>query len=369
MNDKKKIMLLSCKDNTFYNFRAEMILKLKEIGFEVVLVCPYGEKIDYFTDKGFRFIDLPMKRRSKNPFEDLKLYKAYKKLLKQERPDVVLTYTSKPSIYGGYACGKLKIPYIANDAGLMASGDKLLDRLVTKMSAVGEKKAACVMYQNPEERDVMNRYFKNKVHYRLIPGSGVNLEHFAFEPYPESEDKIVFDFVARIMQSKGIEEYLKCAEIVHAKHPNTEFRIFGAYDDDTYKAKIDELDKTGVVKYMGVQLNMRPFIKECHAAIHPSYYEGMTNVVLEHSASGRPCIGSNVAGVRDGIDDGKTGYVFEVKNVDSMVEAVEKFLSISHEQKVAMGIAARKKMEDEFDRNIVTNVYIEEINKILEKQK
>ena len=118
---------------------------------------------------------------------------------------------------------------------------------------------------------------------------------------------------------------------------------------------------------MGVQMNMRPFIEECHAAIHPSYYEGMTNVVLEHSASGRPCIGSDISGVYESIEDGKTGYICKVRNSGSLIDAVEHFINLSHEKKVVMGKAAREKMEREFDRNIVTNIYIEEINRILAK--
>ena len=112
---------------------------------------------------------------------------------------------------------------------------------------------------------------------------------------------------------------------------------------------------------------MKPFITAAHAAIHPSYYEGMTNVVLEHSSMGRPCIGSNIPGVKEGIDDGKTGFLFEPKNVESMVEAVEKFLSLTHDEKSCMGIQARLKMEREFSRDIVIDAYSEEIRKNIGK--
>lgn len=111
-------------------------------------------------------------------------------------------------------------------------------------------------------------------------------------------------------------------------------------------------------------MDMKPFIQTAHAVIHPSHYEGMTNVVLEHSAMGRVCIGSDIPGVREGIEDGKTGYLFEVRNVKSMIKAMNKFLVLSHEEKVAMGRAARLKMEREFDRNIVTEIYLEEIQKV-----
>ena len=141
--------------------------------------------------------------------------------------------------------------------------------------------------------------------------------------------------------------------------------IYGDYDDNSYREKVKRLEKRGIVEYGGVNLDMKPCIESAHAVIHPSYYEGMTNVVLEHSAMGRPCLGSNIPGVREGIEDGKTGFLFEVKNVDSMVAAVKKFIELPYEDKVKMGKAARAKMEREFDRKIVTKVYLDEIKSII----
>ncbi len=359
-----KILLLSPKDNNFYNFRKEMILKLVELGYEVVLVCPYGQKIDFFTEKGCRFVDIPVDRRGKNILKDLKLIFAYRHLLKSEKPDLVLTYTGKSSIYGGYVCGKMKIPYIVNNAGLMETTG-LFDRFMKFLYKKGFRKAACIMFQNDLEKNVIEQVLHNKVLYRRIPGSGVNLSEFAYKAYPKADDVVMFNYVARIVKIKGIDEFLECAKIIKAKYENTRFVIYGDYDDELYKQKIADLGKQKIVEYGGVQLDMKPYIEQAHAVIHPSYYEGMTNVVLEHSAMGRPCIGSDIPGVADGIEDGKTGFVFKVKDVDSMVMAVEKFLTLTYEQKAAMGVAAREKMEKEFDRNIVTDIYLEEIGRVL----
>lgn len=359
-----KIMLISPKDNNFYNFRSELILKLHEMGNEVILVCPYGKKIDFFTERGCRFIDVSMDRRGTSIINDLKLVRAYAQLLKVERPSVVLTYTSKPSIYAGFVCGIMKIPYIVNNAGLMETRG-LFDIFMKILYKIGWSKASCMMYQNTQERDVIQKIVGKKMHYRDIPGSGVNIEAFPFTEYPENDETITFNYVARIVQIKGIDEFLECARIVRKKHKNVRFVLYGDYDDEHYYTKVESLQKEGIVKYGGVQIDMKPYIASAHAVIHPSYYEGMTNVVLEHSSMGRPCIGSNIPGVREGIDDGKTGFLFEVKNVDSMVRAVERFLLLTHDEKKAMGRAARIKMETEFKREIVTDIYIQEINKII----
>ena len=161
-----KIMLISPKDYNFFNFRSEMILKLRDLGYEVLLVCPYGEKIDYFTKRGCRFINISMDRRGTNVLKDLKLVKAYYELLKKEKPDIVLTYTSKPSIYAGFICGKLKIPYIVNNAGLMeATG--LFGKFMKLLYKIGWSNASCMMFQNTGERDFINKLLGGKVRQYL----------------------------------------------------------------------------------------------------------------------------------------------------------------------------------------------------------
>lgn len=362
-----KILLLSPKDNNFYNFRSELILKLKNLGYEIVLVCPYGKKIDYFTERGCRFIDLNLQRRGTNIFADLKLIYQYYKIIKEEKPDLVLTYTTKSSTYGGLACRLTKTPYIVNNAGMYRKEDfnKIIWFVLKSLYKLSYSHANCLMYQNAYERDTINGIIKKKVPYRAIPGSGVNINDFNYKNYPNDDENIIINYVARIVKIKGIDELLQCAHIIHQNHKNVTFVLYGDYDDDYYREKIKKAEEAGEIKYGGIQMDMKPYIEKCHAVIHPSYYEGMTNVVLEHSAMGRPCIGSNIPGVKEGIEDEKTGFLFSVQNVSSMVDAVEKFLSLPHKEKEAMGLAAHKKMVDEFDREIVTNTYLEEINRIL----
>lgn len=364
-----KLLFISNKDNNFYNFRSEKILKFKELGHKIVLLCPYGKKIDYFTERGCRFINLEIDRRGTNPIKDFILLKNYIKVIKKESPDIVFTYTTKSSIYGALACRLLNVPCIVNNAGLIDPIDYkwyvgLILKFLYKWSFA---KSSCMMYQNSLEREVLNGILKNKIHYRDIPGSGVNIDKFKYTNYPENDDIIRFNWVARIVDIKGINELIACAERIKGKYPNTEFVLYGDYDDDSYRERIEECEQRGIVKYGGIQLDMKPHIAASHCVIHTSYYEGMTNVILEHGAMGRPAIASNIPGCREAIDDGISGFTFEVKNVDDLVDKVEKFILLSHEEKVEMGKAARRKMEKEFDRNIVTDIYLEEINKILYK--
>lgn len=360
----KTVLFLANKDNVLYNFRKEVVMAVKDAGYNVVLCCPYGKKIDYFTNRGCEFVDVSIDRRGTNVFADLKLVNKYKKIIRTKKPDIVLTYTSKPSIYGGYVCGRYKIPYIVNNAGLMETKG-ILAVIMKVLYFIGWSKASCMMYQNSREKEVVNPILKNKVYYRMIPGSGVNLKEFIYKQYPSDDHIVIFNYVARIVKIKGIEEYLECAKRIKAKFPNTEFRIYGDFDDDMYREKIHALENENIVKYCGVQFDMKPYIEEAHAVIHPSYYEGMTNVILEHSAMGRPCIGADIPGIREGIEEGKTGFLFKVKDVESMILAIERFLKLTYDEKVVMGINARKKMENSFNRDIVIKIYMEEIKKFI----
>lgn len=358
-----KVLVLANKDNVIYNFRRELIFELLTKGYEVILSCPYGKKLDCMIEKGASFKDIEIERRGKNVFKDFKLLLAYNRLLKEVKPDVVLTYTGKPSIYGGFVCGRKKIPYIVNNAGLMETTG-VFDKFMKVLYRFGFGKASCIMFQNDQEKEVIEKVLRRRVHSRRIPGSGVNLNEFVFKPFPKDDETITFNYVARIVDIKGIREFLSCAEQIKKEYASTRFVIYGDYDDDKYRMIVQKLEDEGVVEYGGVQLDMKPCIEAAHAVIHPSYYEGMTNVVLEHSAMGRVCIGSDIPGVADGIEEGKTGFLCKVKDAQSLVTSVKKFLALSHEDKEKMGLAARKKMEKEFNRELVTAVYMEEIERI-----
>lgn len=367
---KRKVLFLVNKDNVIYNFRRELAFELIKQGFDVYISCPYGSKIDFLTQKGAIHIGLPIDRRGTNVFKDIKLINTYYKQIKEIKPDVVLAYTSKCCIYGGLICRVLNIPYIVNNAGLIeiSSYNKLLGWILDTLYRLGYAKASCMMYQNSRERYYLQNII-GKVYHRDLPGSGVNLDEFRFTEYPVNDDIIRFNYVARIVDFKGINELLACAERIKIKYPNTEFILYGDYDDDSYRKKIERLEAKGIVKYGGIQLDMKPHIAAAHCVIHPSYYEGLTNVILEHAAMGRPAIASDIPGCREPIDNGKSGFTFELKNVDDLVDKVEKFIRMPHEEKMAMGKAAREKMEKEYDRNIVTNIYLQEINNILNNNK
>lgn len=360
-----KILLLANSGITAYKLRKEFIEKLIINGYTVYVVSPYDEYVPRLRELGCTYIEIKFNRREKNPFKEIVLIIDYYKVIKKTKPDVVLTYTIKPNIYCGIICSVHRIPYLTNITGLGTSIENrgILRKIVLFLYKVALKNSSCIFFQNE-----MNRQFflKRKIvgkRNRLIPGSGVNLQYHKFEEYAADDKKLIFVFIGRVMKDKGIDELLKAAEKVKILYPDIGFNIIGSFEED-YSKKINEYSQKKIINYLGQQDDVRPFIKESHAIIHPSYHEGTANVLLETAAAGRPILASDVPGCRETFDKGISGLRFKARNAENLYSTIVEFIDIPYEQKRLMGIAGRKKMEKEYDRNIVINAYLEEIGEI-----
>lgn len=200
--------------------------------------------------------------------------------------------------------------------------------------------------------------------HEILPGSGVNLEHFNLLEYPK-EDQIHFVFISRVMKSKGIKEYLMSAKKITADNPNVKFHICG-FLEEGYEEILQEYQQKEIVTYHGMITDVREVMAKAHCIIHPSYHEGMSNVLLEAAACGRPVLASNIPGCKETFNEGITGFGFEPRNTQSLINVIEKFITLGSEERIAMGLAGRRKVEKEFDRQIVVDRYIEEIKKLKE---
>lgn len=364
-----KILILSNFGMGLYKFRIELLEELINRKFDVYVSLPNDEYVPKLEAIGCKVIDTHLDRRGANPIKDLKLILFYIKTIKHIKPDVVLTYTIKPNIYGGIACQLTKTPYIANITGLGTAIEKqgLMRRITITLYRIGLRKASCVFFQNKPNRQLFldENIIWNKARNRtrLIPGSGVNLEYHKFEQYPD-DGQVRFLFIGRIMKAKGIFELLEAAKRVSQRYSNVQFDLIGPCEEDFTK-ELTELNEHNVIKYHGLQHDVHSYIKNAHATILPSYHEGTANVLLESAATGRPVLASNVTGCIETFDEGISGLSFEVKSVDSLVDAITKFIHLPYAEKKRMGYAGRIKMEKEFDRRLVVNAYIEEINQVI----
>ena len=357
-----KITLIA-NDTTFiYNLRREVLAKLVEEGHQVTVLCQLRSHREALEQIGCRLYHIPIGRRNTNPWADLKLLYHFFQMLRKINPDVVFTNNIKPNVYAGIACRVLGIQYIPNITGLGTPVENpgKLQFLATRLYKYGVAGADTIFFQNDENMRFFEQHHmmpKNS-HVCLLPGSGVNLQAYPELPYSPG-DVVHFLFVARLLKEKGIELYLSAAKRVAQNHPNVMFHICGGCDDPKYYERVKEAENSGYLQYHGEQKDMRPYFQMAHCVVHPSYYpEGMSNVLLEAAASGRPVIATDRSGCRETVDAGKSGYLIPIKDEEALVAALEDFLGLTWEEREALGHAGRIKMEHEFDRQMVVQKYI-----------
>lgn len=358
-----KILILSNSTLGLLSFRKELLEKLVENGCCVTISVPEDNRNSELVDLGCKInVVKNLSRRGTNPIKDLNLLLEYKRLLKKEKPEITLTYTIKPNIYGGIACACYNIPLIANITGLGTAVENsgILQKLTLTLYRYAMRHASCIFFQNIANRVFFEDHNIRNQHHRLIPGSGVNLSKYSYKSYP-SGAKIKFIYISRLMRQKGIDDYFAAAKYFMSVYDNLEFHVLGACEED-YSEVLNKLSLDGIIKYHGLQNDVRPYLTESACLVHPTFYpEGMSNVILEAAATGRPVITTRRHGCMEAIDDGITGYLFNERDTQGLINCIEKFLDLSQEQRAEMGRKARQKVEAEFDRRTVINAYLEEI--------
>lgn len=358
-----RILILGNHEVVIYNFRKELILELISRGHEVTVSFPEGERTQYFKDIGCSFENLEVERHSTNPMHDLKLLADYVRLIKRINPDIVLTYTIKPNIWGGVASLLTRKPYIANITGLGTALERsgVTQQITKVLYRVAMTSVHRIFFQNRSNLEFFERSQIGRKRHRLLPGSGVNLKEFAPTAYPAVVDQAIrFLFIGRIKKEKGIEEYLEVASKITREFPTVEFGILGFFDGD-YSAQIEECVSNGVITYYGNTQDVRPHILKSHAIVLPSYSEGMANVLLEAAAMSRPVIASDIPGCAETFRDNVSGISFQPQSSDALEKAVRKFLSLSHLEKENMGVEGTTWVSQKFSRQIVVDKYLREI--------
>ena len=363
------ILIVGTDMMNIYNHRLELIRKLLSLDYKVIVAAPRGGEEQALIKMGVKFIDTHVDNRGTNIKNDLKLLKDFVTIIKKEKPDVVLTFYTKTNIYGGLACRLTNTPYIENITGLGSAVAKggTMQKLMIMLYGMAVKKAETVFFQNN-----FNEHFFKDHHIRvrrsiMLPGSGVSLKRFEPLVYPDDQT-IEFLFVSRVIKEKGIEEYVEAAKKIKVKYPATLFHVVGPAHKD-YEEYLRQAQDAGIIKYHGKTFDVMPYLRRSHCTVFPSYYaEGMANVLLESASSGRPIITTSCPGCGETVDDKVSGFLVKEKDVDDLIEKLESFITLPYQSKKKMGLAGRKKMEKEFDRNIVIDAYVSEIKRVcLEK--
>ena len=350
----KRILILANHSGGLYDFRKDLISELKRCA-SVTAAVPHNDRWDELLHLADRVIELPIDRRGMNPLHDSKLLHQYRAILKEVKPDLVLTYTIKPNIYGGLACRLAHVPYAVNITGLGSAIENggWLKKFVLALYQPALKGARVVFFENAGNRDTLAATgVVPKGRDVVLHGAGVNLEDYPCQPYPQ-DGPVRFLFVGRVMHEKGVDELFKAAKRMKQKYGGSvEFHIVGSFEE-AYKPLMDELEQAGTAQYHGYQSDMKPFYAMASCVVLPSYHEGMSNVLLEAAASGRPLITSDISGCREAVEDGVSGYLCPAKDADALYAAMHRFAALPEGAKGEMGRQGRMRMEQKFSKTAV----------------
>lgn len=348
-----KILIATNHSYMFWRFRRELIQRLMK-EHEVVLSMPFVGHREDFQALGLKCINTPIERRGVNPATDLRLVNEYRRLIKEEAPDLVITYSIKPNIYAGLVCRLMGIPYYTNVQGLGTAFQRPgLAQFVTLLYRTALKKAETVFFENDENaREFLDRKIIAPEKVTVLSGAGVNLTDYPLTPYPRN-DRIHFLYLGRIMKEKGMDELIQAVRKLHCTlNGQVTLDLVGFFDDD-YKEQVERLVADGIAVFHGFQTEPRPYYAAADCVVLPSYHEGMSNVLLEAAAMGRPVITSDIHGCKEAVDREESGFLCSVKDAESLYEQMLRMAHLSVEEREGMGKAARRKMEREFDREEV----------------
>ena len=357
---KKKILILANNSTGLYNFRKDLIEELIKNGFEVVASTPSTGMIDELTAIGCRLIETGFERRSINPLKELKLYAKYKEIIRTEKPDLVITYTIKPNIYGGIACQKSGVKYACNITGIGTAFERggCLKRIAIGLYKRALKDVHVVFFENAPNRELfvqLGIVKKEKTH--VLHGAGVDLNKFELKPYPDNEC-FRFLFVGRVMIEKGVRELLHAVSRLREEGYNCCLDLVGSNQEDLSK-EMETLVDAGCLFVHGYQRDVRPFIEKCDCFVLPSYHEGMANTNLECASSGRPIITSDIPGCREAVIENISGLLCRKKDSEDLFEKMKTMLMKTRPEREAMGIQGRRHMERTFDKKAVVEETIE----------
>lgn len=371
MMGQKSILISINTSWNIFNFRRNLLRFLQSQGFKIIVLAPKDDYSKLLIDMGFDYVELKMNRKGSNPFQDLQLLRQYKKVISELRPDICLFYTIKPNIYGSLACTSLNIPFINNISGLgtVFLRNNISSKIAKKLYQKALKKSNCVFFQNSDDRKIFRESkLIEDTAGKLIPGSGVDIEHFDFREKKEKGVPFRVLMLSRLIFDKGIREFIN-AVIALKDEKKYEFVLVGKSEPDANlglsKGEMKDLvSKTGIhwLKHLD---DVRPELEKADSVVLPSYREGLSKALLEACAIGRPIIASNVPGCRELIENEVNGLLCEVKNADDLAKKINAIAEYSDEKLKEMGKKSRLMIEEQYSEERIFDAYLNEIKQIL----
>ena len=368
---KRPILLVANWDWVLYNFRLPLARVLVDNDLDVILVCPPGNYVKKFQEMGFNWHSWDLDRRSIYPWNELNsiidLYKIYRDL----HPAAVHHFTIKPILYGSLAARAAQVDLVINNftgLGYLFSGARKaiwLRRIVLPvLSQALNREGFHTAFQNNQDLShLVSLGIVSKGDTTLIPGTGVNLEHYSpSRMKPDEGEAPAVIMAARLLWDKGLAEFIETAREIRRLRIPARFMLAGAPDlgnpDSVTEDDLEIWRNEGIVELLGHRSDMPDLLKQADIAVLPSnYHEGVPLFLLEAASTGLPLVASDIEGCRMVIDNGVNGYLIPQGNTQSLIDTLIPLLKDS-QLRQRMGRESRKIAESRFDQQAILARYL-----------
>ncbi|WP_158622813.1 glycosyltransferase family 4 protein [Aquabacterium soli] len=366
-----KIALILNSSWNIVNFRSGLVNAIQARGHQVLALSPHDAHTDRLKTLGCDHANLPMQTTGLNPIADITLLVRLLLILRKEQPDVILSYTIKPNIYGSLAARVLGIPVINNVAGLgMAfTREGWLKTLVSRLFRFAFAKSHTIFFQNEDDRRMfVDKRLASEHQTVRLPGSGVDLDKFRPPHRRPHSGGMTFILVARLLREKGVADFVAAARLLRSDFPNASWRIVG-FLEPNHPAFVSESEMhtwvtEGTVTFDGPRDDVRQALCEADCMVLPSYYrEGVPRSLLEAAAMGLPLITCDTVGCRDAVTAGTSGLLCAPRDPTDLARCMRQILEMSEEARAAMGREGRLKMEREFGESRIVEAYMDAITR------
>lgn len=337
----KHILIIASYGPSLINFRLPLIKRLLSRGYKVSVASPIDDFSDILQKKlqdlGIYINIFKLSRTRFNLLINFNSLIELYKIVKNSKPNIIISYTAKPVIFSGLVLKLFKkVSYYPLITGLgfsfteINSIKKIFFRyLISQLYRQGLKNSKKIIFQNKDDQSL---FYKLKILDQskiscVINGSGVDLSEYPLTNLPS---KRVFLMIARLLGDKGVREYVNAAKIVRSRFPNVTFQLAGYLDENPSAVTADELQtwiNDGNIEYLGEIKSVQSILKSCKYYVLPSYREGTPRSVLEALSTGRPIITTDAPGCRETVVHEKNGLLVPIKDPISLANAMIRLLN------------------------------------------
>lgn len=359
-----KILFVGNSASMMLNFRGDIIKALQRDGCDIEILVPKGDCFDDLSALGIAVHTIPLNPGKKNPLSDIRLFFSLCFFYWKLKPSLIFHYTVKPNLYGSLAAKLLRVKSVAVVSGLGYTfmNKSLLLAFIRPLIRKAIRQSSKVWFLNQSDAQIFfHKGSMSSKKVQVIPGEGINLGHYAPSNQQFNGQKIVFLMIARMLKDKGVQEFIHAAQQVKALYPDTVFQLLGDCDSENPTSiphhQLLEWQEKGIIEYLGVTNDVRPYIAAADCIVLPSYREGLSRALLEGAAMAKPLIVTDVPGCRELVLKDVTGWVCKVKDSSSLAEAYIKCINTTPDQRVSMGAAGRTLVEKNYSMDEVLTCY------------